>query len=91
MRVNYGIEVAMIESDGLPHRQSLRRGSDMTTTIAPHPASAPERDGVAPQVTIGDETALVSYAFDEEVLTEIWTLRQDGWVCVGTHTSPGQA
>jgi len=63
----------------------------MTTTIAPHPASAPERDGVAPQVTIGDETALVSYAFDEEVLTEIWTLRQDGWVCVGTHTSPGQA
>jgi hypothetical protein len=78
----------MIESDGLAKRQSLRRGSHMTTTIAPHPAAAPERDGVAPQVTIGDETALVSYVFDEEVLTEIWMLRQDGWECVGTHSSP---
>ncbi len=63
----------------------------MTTTMAPHPAAAPERDGVEPQVTISDETALVSYSFDDEVLTEVWVLRAQGWECVGTHSTPAQA
>ena len=81
----------MTQSDGLPHRRSLRRGSHMTTTMAPHPAAAPERDGVEPQVTIGDETALVSYAFDDQVVTEVWVLREQAWECVGTHSTPAQA
>jgi len=91
MQVKYRTGVAMIGSDGLPIRQSLRRGSHMTTTIAPHPAAAPERDGVEPQITIGVETALVSYAFDDEVLTEVWMLHSEGWKCVGTHSTPASA
>ena len=60
----------------------------MTTTVAPHPADAPPRDGVAPHVTIGDGTALVTYAFEQELVSELWMLRRDGWECVGTHSTP---
>jgi len=60
----------------------------MTTTVAPHPADAPPRDGVAPHVTIGEETALVTYAFEHELVSELWMLQRDGWERVGTHSTP---
>ena len=67
-------EQPMTGHDGPPVWRSLRRGSHMTTTVAPHPADAPPRDGVAPHVTIGEETALVTYAFEHELVSEL--LRQ---------------
>ena len=36
-------------------------------------------------ITIAEETALVSYAFEGEVLTEIWLLGADGWAVTASH------
>jgi hypothetical protein len=58
-----------------------------TAELTAHPASAPEREGVAPQITIAEDTALVSYVYDDEVVTELWLLGTDGWRNTATHTA----
>jgi hypothetical protein len=66
----------------------------MTTAIAIDPAAelkelVEERDGVGPVVTVAGDTALASYRFANEVRTDIWVLREDGWKLLAVNHSIG--
>lgn len=44
--------------------------------------------GVEPIVTMGDDTALVSYRHPHQVVTDIWMRREQSWRLVASQVTP---
>ena len=56
----------------------------MTTAVAIDPVAelrneVEERDGVLPTISVGEDTALVTYRLAAGLRTEIWLLREQRW------------
>jgi len=56
----------------------------MTTAIATDPVAelrseVEEIDGVLPTISVGEDTALVTYRLAAGLRTEIWLLREQSW------------
>lgn len=56
----------------------------MTTALAIDPVAelrneVEEREGVIPTISVGEDTALVTYRLAAGLRTEIWLLRTQGW------------
>lgn len=46
--------------------------------------------GVEPIVTMGDDTALVSYRHPHQVVTDIWMRRERSWRLVASQVTPAE-
>ena len=56
----------------------------MTTALAIDPVAelrneVDEREGVIPTISVGEDTALVTYRLAAGLRTEIWLLREQRW------------
>lgn len=65
----------------------------MTTTLereAVFQDALDEVAGVEPIVTMGDDTALVSYRHPHQVVTDIWMRREQSWRLVASQVTPAE-